>query len=174
MTVTVTKREIDWSLDFRDEKILDGWCKCYDVGSLRDAPKVRQFIGALSFVWQDGMRTILRQCQDLLRQRGCDRQAKTIDGVEKSVFTIRDVLKVLEDGSIGNGNHAPEDSWTGEFIDKTYCMLSYSASSATLLCWSHDDVSNDMLRLCDTCGLDISVMPDTRYGNVYDIVGKFR
>ena len=81
---------------------------------------------------------------------------------------------LLEDGSIGNGNHAPEDSWAEEFLDKTYCMLSYSASSATLLCWSHDDVSNDMLRLCETYGLDISVMPDTRYGNVYDVVWKFR
>lgn len=167
MAVTVTKREIDWSLDFRDEKVLDGWCKCYDVGSLRDAPKVRQFIGALSYVWQDGMGTILKQCQDLLRKRGCDRQAKAIDGVEKSVFTIRDIMKILCDGKDG-------EAWSEEFLDKTYCTLSYSASSATLLCWSHDDVSNDMLRLCETYGLDISVMPDTRYGNVYDVVWKFR
>ena len=167
MTVTVTTRNIDWSLDFRDEKVLDGWCKCYDVGSLRDAPKVRQFIGALSYVWQDGMGTILKQCQDLLRKRGCDRQAKAIDGVEKSVFTIRDIIKILGDGKDG-------EDWSEEFLDKTYCMLSYSASSATLLCWSHDDVSNDMLRLCEEYGLDISIMPETRFGNVYDVVWKFR
>ena len=167
MTVTVTKREIDWSLDFRDEKVLDGWCKCYDVGSLHDAPKVRQFIGAMSYVWKDGMRTILKQCQDLLRKRGCDRQAKAIDGIEKSVFTIRDVLKVLEDGKDG-------EDWSEEFIDNTYCMLSYSTETATLLCWSRDDVMDDMVRLCEEYSLDISIMPETRYGNVYDVVWKFR
>ena len=172
--MTVTTRNIDWSLDFRDERVLDGWCKCYDVGSLHDAPKVRQYIGAMSYVWKDGMGTILKQCQDLLRKRGCDRQAKSIDGVEKNVFTIRDVMKVLEDGSIGNGNHAPEDSWAEEFLDKTYCMLSYSASSATLLCWSQENVMDDMLRLREEYGLDISIMPETRWGNVYDVVWKFR
>ena len=167
MTVTVTKREIDWSLDFRDEEVLDGWCKCYDVGSLHDAPKVRQFIGVLAYVWKDGMRTILKQCQDLLRKRGCDRQAKAIDGIEKSVFTIRDVLKVLEDGKDG-------EDWSEEFIDNTYCMLSYSTDTTTLLCWSRDDVMDDMVRLCEEYGLDISIMPETRYGNVYDVVWKFR
>ena len=166
MTVIVTKREIDWSLDFRDERVLDGWCKCYDVGSLRDAPKVRQFIGALSFVWQDGMRTILKQCQSLLRQRGCDRQAKSIDGVEKNVFTIRDVMKIIGDGKDG-------EDWSEEFLDKTYCMLSYSTDTTTLLCWSQEDIMDGMVRLCETYGLDISVMPDTRYGNVYDVVWKF-
>ena len=164
--MTVTTRNIDWSLDFRDERVLDGWCKCYDEGSLRDAPKVRQFIGALSLVWQDGMGTILKQCQDLLRQRGCDRQAKTIDGVEKSVFTLRDIMKVLGDGKDGV-------DWSEEFLDKTYCMLSYSTDTTTLLCWSQEDIMEDMLRLCETYGLDISIMPETRYGNVYDVIWKF-
>lgn len=167
MTVTVTKREIDWSLDFRDERVLDGWCKCYDVGSLHDAPKVRQFIGAMSYVWQDGMRTILKQCQDLLRKRGCDRQAKAIDGVEKNVFTIRDVMKILGDGKDG-------EVWSEEFLDKTYCMLSYNTDTTTLLCWSHENVMDDMVRLCEEYGLDISIMPETKWGNVYDVVWKFR
>ena len=174
MAVTVITREIDWSLDFRDRRVLDGWCRCYDVGSLSDAPKVRQFIGAMSHVWVDGMVTILRQCQDLLRQRGCDRQARAIDGVEKSVFTVRDILKVLEDGGIGNGGHVPAESWSDDFLDQTYCTLSYGASKATLLCWSHGDVLNDMVRLCEGYGLDISIMPETRYGNVYDVVGQLR
>lgn len=164
--MTVTTRNIDWSLDFRDERVLDGWCKCYDVGSLHDAPKVRQFIGVLAYVWKDGMRTILKQCQDLLRKRGCYRQAKTIDGVEKNVFTIRDVLKIL--GDVKDG-----EDWSEEFLDKTYCMLSYSADTTTLLCWSRDDVMDDMVMLCEEYGLDISIMPETRYGNVYDIVWKF-
>ena len=166
MTVTVTKREIDWSLDFRDERVLDGWCKCYDVGSLHDAPKVRQFIGVLAYVWQDGMGTILKQCQSLLRQRGCDRQAKVIDGVEKSVFTIRDVMKILGDGKDG-------EDWSEDFLDRTYCMLSYSTDTTTLLCWSRNDVMDDMVRLCEEYGLGISIMPETRWGNVYDIVWKF-
>lgn len=166
MTVTVTKREIDLSLDFRDERVLDGWCKCHDVGSLHDAPKVRQYIGAMSYVWKDGMRTILKQCQDLLRKRGCDRQAKSIDGVEKNVFTIRDVMKILGDGKDG-------EDWSEDLLDKTYCMLSYSTDTTTLLCWSHENVMDDMVRLCKEYGLDISIMPETRWGNVYDIVWKF-
>ena len=166
MTVTVTKREIDWSLDFRVERVLDGWCKCYDVGSLRDAPKVRQYIGILAYFWKDGMGTILKQCQDLLRKRGCDRQAKSIDGVEKNVFTIRDIMKVLGDGKDGV-------DWSEEFLDKTYCMLSYSTDTTTLLCWSQNDIMEDMVRLCEEYGLDISIMPETRFGNVYDIVWKF-
>lgn len=165
MTVTVTTRNIDWSLDFRDERMLDGWCRCYDVGSLHDAPKVRQFIGALSWVWQDGMRTILKQCQDLLRKRGCDRQAKSIDGIEKSVFTVRDVMKILGDGKDG-------EAWSEEFLDKTYCMLSYSTDTTTLLCWSQENVMDDMVRLCEEYGLDISIMPETRWGNVYDVTWK--
>ena len=165
MTVTVTKREIDWSLDFRDEKVLDGWSKCYDVGSLHDAPKVRQFIGAMSYVWRDGMRTILKQCQDLLRKRGCDRQAKSIDGVEKNDFTIRDVMKILGDGKDG-------ENWSEEFLDKTYCMLSYRTDTTTLLCWSQNDIMEDMVRMCEEYGLNISIMPETRYGNVYDITWK--
>lgn len=165
MTVTVTKREIDWSLDFRDGAVLDGWCKCYDVGSLHDAPKVRQYIGAMSYVWKDGMGTILKQCQDLLRKRGCDRQAKSIDGVEKNVFTIRDVMKILGDGKDG-------EDWSEEFLDKTYCMLSYSTDTTTLLCWSQENVMDDMVRLCEEYGLDISIMPETRWGNVYDVTWK--
>jgi hypothetical protein len=141
---------------------------------LHDAPKVGQFIGALSYFWQNGMGSLLRQCQDLLRQRGCERQAIVIDGVEKNVFTVRNIQKLLDEGSLGNGGDALVDSWSEEFLDKTYCVLSYGKSNATLLCWSHNDIANDMLKLCETYGLDISIMPVTKYGNVYDVVGQYR
>lgn len=172
MAVTIMTRKIDWSLDFRDNATLDGWCKAYDVGVLLDAPIVRQYIGALSHVWINGMGTLLRQCQDLLRQRKCDRQAMMIDGIEKSVFSLGDVVKLLDDGMIGRKT---DESvvFPPDFLDTTYCTLSYGENDATMLCWSQSEVSYEMICLCDAYGLDISIMPETRYGKVYDVVGRY-
>ena len=66
------------------------------------------------------------------------------------------------------------ESWSEQFHEQTYCTLSYGASKATLLCWSRGDVLSDMVRLCEGYGLDISIMPETRYGNVSDVVGQLR
>ena len=163
----VITEEIDWTLDFRDEAVLDKWKADFERGMLVDAPKVRQFIGELAYVWKDGMGTLLKQCQDLLRKRGCTRQVVGIDGAEGNVFTLGNVLKLL------NGGEEKGD-WPEEFLQKTYCTVSYGNHSATLLCWARQNVSREMIKLCDACGLDISIMPETRFGTVYDIVWEFQ
>ena len=163
----VITEEIDWSLDFRNEAVLDKWKADFERGMLVDATKVRQFIGELAYVWKDGMGTLLKQCQDLLRKRGCSRQVAGIDGAEGNVFSLGDALKLL------NGGEEKGD-WPAEFLEKTYCVVSYGKNSATLLCWARQNVSREMIKLCDAYGLDISIMPETRYGTVYDIVWEFQ